>query len=160
MIERHFDSNVLIDCLSGAVPAIAAIYACDRRVISKIVEMEVMVGCKYHNAVPKRADGRTPDEHHPDFIGKLHAAEKATLSWITSTFTVLSIDDATAACSVLIRKQTHKSLPDTVIHATALMAGKPLMTRNVSDFPVLNTQPAGCVDLIVIDPYANGVTGT
>lgn len=160
MIERHFDSNVLIDCLSGAVQAIAAIYACDRRVISKIVQMEVMVGCKYHNAVPKRADGRTPDEHHPDFIGKLHAAEDATLSWISSAFTVLPIDDATADCSVLVRKQTRKSLPDTVIYATALIAGKPLMTRNISDFPMLNTQPAGCDALIVIDPYASNVTGT
>ena len=155
MTTRHFDSNVLIDYQAGIPEAIAAIDACDRPVISKIVHIEVMVGCKYDKTVPKLVDGRTPDEKDVNFSTLVAAAEARTLAWISSTFTVLPISDAIADFSVQVRKQTNQALPDTIVHATAMMAGKNIITRNVSDFPALMLPPAGYRNILVISPYGN-----
>lgn len=156
MSVRQFDTNILIGYLSGHSEAIAAVDACDYAVISKIVQMEIMVGCKYDSSVPKDANNH-PDPAHPNFAKALTAAEAKTCAWMAATFSVLSIDDATADFSVLVRKQTSKHLADTVIHATAIMAGHPIVTRNVSDFPPLASPPAGYGNVAVINPYGAGI---
>jgi predicted nucleic acid-binding protein len=156
MIRRSFDTNILIYYLDGVPEAVAAIKAADACLISKIVEMEVMVGCKYRKTVPQKPNkanpGQTiPDDSHPAYAAQLLQTEISTRAWIKATFTVLPIDDATADFSVVVRKHTKADLPDTVIHATAMMHGIPIVTRNVSDFPALKT-PAPYLNVSVMNP--------
>jgi len=146
MSHLVFDTNILIDYLGGNVDALAAIDGCDHPVISKIVYMEMMVGCRnsalVRNALPAEYDNA------------LTAAESMTRQWIASTFQVLPIDEVTADFSIEVRKQTHRKLPDTVIHAAAILNGWDIVTRNPDDFPRLGNVPVGYRNVKVIVPYA------
>jgi predicted nucleic acid-binding protein len=99
--------------------------------------MEVMVGCKNDNSIPKDPQTNKPDESHPEYASRLAAAEACALTLITSKFTVLAMDDITADLSVEVRKRTNKHLPDTVIHAPAILHAESIVTRNVTDFPTI-----------------------
>jgi predicted nucleic acid-binding protein len=109
MTHLVFDTNILIDYLGGNLDALAVIDGCDHPVISKIVYMEVMVGCR-HSALVRNA--------------------------------------------LPVRKQTHRKLPDTVIHATAILNGWDIVTRNPDDFPQLTQISGGYQNVKVIVPYA------
>lgn len=146
MNHAIFDSNILIDYLGGNLDALSAIDACDHPAISKIVYMEVMVGCK-HAAMVRMAT-------QEDYDDALVIAEKITRRWINNTFIVLPIDDPTAELAIEVRKQARSRLPDSVIHATALLNGWDLVTRDPKDFPTLASLPDGCKNIGVIVPYA------
>jgi hypothetical protein len=106
-----FDTNVLIDHLSGVPAAAAAILAHPDRYISRITWIEVMVGAN--------RPGQTPER----------------LRAFLSGFGVIELDSAISEASVAIR-QTHKvKLPDAVVYATARSRGLPLLTLNTNDFP-------------------------
>jgi predicted nucleic acid-binding protein len=140
-----FDTNILIDYLSGNLDALAIIDSCAHPVISKITYMEVMVGCHYaalvRTALPENYDNA------------LAQAEKMTRQWLHSTFNVMSIDDLTADLSIEVRKQTGKKLPDTIIHASAILNGWDIVTRNPTDFPLLQRIPVGYKNVKTIVPY-------
>lgn len=148
MSHLVFDTNILIDYLGGNLAALAVIDSCDHPAISKIVYMEVMVGCR-HSALVSNA---LPD----DYGSALAAAEEMTRRWISSTFQILPIDDMVADFSIELRKQTHRKLPDTVIHATAMLNGWAIVTRNPDDFPQLAQVPTGYQNVKVIVPYTLG----
>jgi predicted nucleic acid-binding protein len=139
-----FDTNILIDYLRGNFDALAVIDACPHPVISKITYMEVMVGCR-HSISGAEAD---------DFDNALATIEDKTRHWIQSTFSVMPIDDLVADFSIDVRKQTHKKLPDTVIHATAILNGWNIVTRNPADFTPLAKVPTGHQNITAIVPYA------
>jgi predicted nucleic acid-binding protein len=138
-----FDTNILIDYLRGNFDALVVIDSCPHPVISKITYMEVMVGCKYS------ITGAEPG----DYESTLAAVEGVTRQWMYSTFRIMPIDDQTADFSIEVRKQTHKKLPDTVIHASAILNGWDIVTRNPLDFPSLIKVPAGYQNIRVIVPY-------
>jgi len=140
-----FDSNILIDYLGGNTDALVAIDACDNPVISKIVYMEVMVGCRHSSMVRAALPA--------DYESALATVESLTRNWINSTFSILPIDDRIADLSIEVRKQTNKKLPDTVIHATGLLNGWNIVTRNPDDFPPPAELPAGFHNIEVIVPY-------
>lgn len=140
-----FDSNILIDYLGGDTDALAVIDACDNPVISKIVYMEVMVGCK-HSMILRTAQ-------REDYESTLAAVESMTRNWINSTFQVMPLDDRIADLSIEVRKRTNKKLPDTIIHATALLNGWKIVTRNPADFPAMASAPAGYQNVEIIVPY-------
>ena len=141
-----FDTNILIDYLSGQIEALSIIDGCANPVISKIVYMEVMVGCKLSALVRAALP--------VDYERTLAAVENMTRAWINSTFKVLPIDEETADLSIEVRKQTKKKLPDTVIHATAILNGWPIVTRNPRDFPPMAHVPVGYSNVEVIVPYS------
>ncbi len=141
-----FDTNILIDYLSGYIEALSIIDGCANPVISKIVYMEVMVGCKYFAVV----GAALPEDYERTLV----SVEDMTRAWINSTFKVLPIDEETADFSIEVRKQTKKKLPDTVIHATAILNGWPIVTRNPSDFIPLAAVPVGYDNVEVIVPYS------
>lgn len=145
MNHAIFDSNILIDYLSGNLDALSVIDACAYPAISKIAYMEVMVGCK-HSAMVRMA---TPDNYDDALL----SAEKFTRLWISNTFVILPIDDPTAELAIEVRKQTRSRLPDSVTHATALLNGWDIVTRDPKDFASLAQLPSGYKNIGVIVPY-------
>ena len=146
MTHLVFDTNILIDYLSGHLEALSTIDDCANPVISKIVYMEVMVGCEY-SALVRAA---LPE----DYERTLASVENMIRAWINSTFKVLPIDEETADLSIEVRKQTKKKLPDTVIHATAMLNGWPIVSCNPRDFTPLAQVPVGYNNVDVILPYS------
>lgn len=140
-----FDTNILIDYLGGNLDALAVIDGCAHPAISKITYMEVMVGC--HHAASVRA------AFLDNYDSALAQAENMTRQWMHSTFNVMPIDDLTADFSIEVRKQTGKKLPDTIIHAGAILKGWDIVTRNPADFPLLQRVPAGYQNIKTIVPY-------
>lgn len=146
MSHLVFDTNILIDYLRGQLEALAVIDACAEPAISRITYMEVMVGC-HHSLLVRAARPENYDI-------TLAAVESMTRRWIHSTFSVMPIDDLTADLSIDVRKQTRKKLPDTVIHASAILNGLDIVTRNPTDFPPLQRVSAGYKNVNTIVPYA------
>jgi len=103
-----FDTNILIDHLSGIPAASAAILAHPERYISRITWIEAMAG--------STCTGQT----------------SAGLRTFLSGFGVIELDSAISEDSVTIR-QTHKvKLPDAIVYATARSRN---LTLNTKDFP-------------------------
>jgi predicted nucleic acid-binding protein len=68
----------------------------------------------------------------------------------------MPIDDLTADFSIEVRKQTGRKLPDTIIHASAILNGWDIVTRNPTDFIRLHRLPLGYHNVNVIVPYMVG----
>ncbi|MEO3388998.1 type II toxin-antitoxin system VapC family toxin [Mesorhizobium sp. CAU 1741] len=109
MVGALFDTNTLIDHLNGIPQARDELDRFDKRAISIITWMEVMVGASADLVEPTRLflDG----------------------------FEVIALDDAIANRAVALRRAHRIKLPDAVIWATAQTAGRLLVTRNTKDFP-------------------------
>jgi len=105
-----FDTNILIDCLSGVPAAKKEIDCYKDKAISIITWMEVMIG-----AAPEDV-----------------AATRAYLM----TFLNLPLTVAIADRAVILRKKRRFKLPDAIIMATADVEGRLFITRNTRDFPV------------------------
>jgi len=54
--------------------------------------------------------------------------------WLSQTFTVINLDQPISIKSVEIRKSRKIKLPDAIIHATALVSERLLVTKNTKDF--------------------------
>ena len=104
-----FDTNILIDYMSGVEAARKEIERYSNRAISVITWMEVMAGVL------------------PDHESKTRV--------FLSTFIQLSIPPAVAERAVLLRRQRKIKLPDAIILATAEVGDRLLVTRNTKDFP-------------------------
>ncbi len=109
MVKALFDTNILIDYLSGSSKAHQELGRFDDAAISVVTWIEVMVG-----AAPDVADGTRR------FLQR---------------FQVIAIDAAVAEAAVRLRRSHRIKLPDAVIWASATSEGRLLVTRNTRDFP-------------------------
>ena len=105
-----FDTNILIDNLSGKKPAKDELDRFPRARISIITWIEVMVGA--------RGD-----------------QEAARLREFLNGFETIPLDDAVAEKAVYLRQRYRLRLPDAVIWASAKTRDSLLITRNVRDYP-------------------------
>lgn len=106
-----FDTNILVDHLSGIQAASSTIMAHAERYISRITWIEVMVG--------SNRPGQTPTGLREFLTG----------------FRIIELDETISEESVIVRQSHRMKLPDAIIFASARHLGLPLMTRNTKDFP-------------------------
>jgi predicted nucleic acid-binding protein len=105
-----FDSNILIDALNGQPVAHAEIARVDRPWISRLTWIEVL----------SKERGGTLREIER-FLGG---------------FSIDEVDARIAAHAAAMRRERPSlKLPDAVIHATAQINNRILVTRNIKDFP-------------------------
>jgi predicted nucleic acid-binding protein len=109
-VSELFDTNILIDHLNGIAKATREIQRGDDPAISMITWIEVMTGAT------------SPDE-------------EKLLKVFLMNFECLPVSSAVAERAALIRRQKRLKMPDAIILATAEVAGRVLVTRNVKDFP-------------------------
>lgn len=103
-----FDTNILIDHLSGISAASAEIARFQDRAISIITWMEVMAGS--------------------------NAADESQIRAFLTGFGCLPISAAVAERAFVVRKERKLKLPDAIILATAVASDRLLITRNTRDF--------------------------
>ena len=108
MVGALFDTNILIDHLNAVPQARAEIERFERRAVSIITWMEVMVGASADLVEPTRR--------------------------FLEGFEVIALDDAIADRAVALRRAHRIKLPDAVIWATAQTTGRLFVTRNTKDF--------------------------
>jgi predicted nucleic acid-binding protein len=109
MVKALFDTNILIDYLSGLDAADRELSRYPDKAISTITWMEILVGAK-------------PEE------------EAALKTWLRM-FELIDLDHAIAERAVLIRREKRVRLPDAIIWATAQVHSLLLVSRNTKDFP-------------------------
>lgn len=103
-----FDTNILIDYLSGIPQARVELERYSRRAISIITWMEVMAGTTQEDEQPIRA--------------------------FLLTFSILPVTPEIAERAFDLRRQRKIKLPDAIILATAQVDDRLLITRNTRDF--------------------------
>src|ERR1035437_1814631 len=104
-----FDTNILIDHLSGIERAGAELRRYQDRAISIITWMEVMAGS--------------------------NSEDESRIRAFLTAFRCLPITPDVAERTFAVRKQHKLKLPDAIILATAEAADRLLITRNTRDFP-------------------------
>lgn len=105
-----FDSNILIDFLSGIPEARQELRRHRRRAISVITWIEVLAGAQ--------------DED-----------EDRRIRGLLARFTVRPLGEEVRDRAVYLRRTTRLKVPDAIIRATADELGWILVTRNTKDFP-------------------------
>ena len=109
-VTALFDTNILIDYLSGSQDARRAIERPHRRLISVVTWMEVLAGAK--------------DD-----------AEEDVIEMFLRDFSVIDVSRPIARAAVALRRSRRIRLPDAIIWATAQHQSALLVTRNTKDFP-------------------------
>ena len=109
-IEAVFDTNILIDFLTGRDEAQQEFDRYTRRGISIVTWMELQIG------------SRNDDEGD-------------VIDLFLREFRVIEISRQVARRAAEIRRRTRVRLPDAIIWATAQLESAPLVTRNRKDFP-------------------------
>ena len=110
-MSEVFDTNILIDHLNGITQATKEIQASTDPAISVITWIEVMCGAA-------------------------NKAQEAILRAFLTNFECLPLTNAIAERAAENRRVKRIKVPDAIILATAEVAGRTLVTRNVKDFPV------------------------
>jgi predicted nucleic acid-binding protein len=103
-----FDTNIVIDYLSGVQDAFNELSVYTDRAVSIGTWMEVMVGAKPDSEAQTRA--------------------------VLNMFVLLPLTADVAERAVFERRQSRMKLPDAIILATAHQTGRILITRNTKDF--------------------------
>ena len=103
-----FDTNIVIDLLTGRRDAAQLYQSCDRTVISRIVWMEVLIGAAEDDAEVR--------------------------AFLRRNFEVYPIDETLADTAIELRRSYRLKLPDALVWATALELSGVLYTRNTTDF--------------------------
>jgi predicted nucleic acid-binding protein len=109
-VKALFDTNILIDYLSGVEASKAELARYRERLISAITWMEILVGAH--------------DE-----------AEADVIEMFLRDFRVVDITRRVARDAVDIRRTRRIRLPDALIWASAHAESALLVTRNTKDFP-------------------------
>jgi predicted nucleic acid-binding protein len=109
-VSELFDTNILIDHLNGIKQATQEIKASTDPAICVISWIEVMTGAE-------------------------NKAQEAILRAFLASFQCLPVTNAVAERAAENRRMSKIKLPDAIILATAVAAGRTLVTRNVRDFP-------------------------
>jgi hypothetical protein len=104
-----FDTNILIDYLSGVPQARLEIERYPQRAISTITWMEVMAGTT--------------------------AKDEKQIRAFLLNFSVLPVIAEVAERAFVLRRQRKIKLPDAIIQASAQEEDRLLITRNTRDFP-------------------------
>jgi len=105
-----FDSNILIDALTGIEPAEREIQNFAKICISRITWIEVLTGASEQETVRALA--------------------------FLSYFTMVELDQAIARRAATLRSERKRlKVADAIILASAQHLGYPLVTRNTRDFP-------------------------
>ncbi len=107
-LKTVFDTNILIDYLSGYKEAEKEISLYKESAISIISWMEIWVG--------------------------VEKEEEQVVQSFLSSFTLLQVTEEIAEEAVLLRKKYKLRLPDAIIWASATHQGWTLVTRNTKDF--------------------------
>ena len=111
------DTNVMIDLVLGRLPAASASWL-DAQLAAQQVAISVITRI--------------------ELLGKTVPAPEFTfLQAFVQSVAVLPLDEPVTQQTIRLRQQHRMKLPDTIIAATALAHGLPLLTRNVSDFQTL-----------------------
>ncbi|MFN4272108.1 MAG: type II toxin-antitoxin system VapC family toxin [Aliihoeflea sp.] len=109
MVKALFDTNILIDFLNGIPQARTELSRYEKKAMSIVSWMEVMVGAE------------------PD-------VEAATRGFL-SGFDLIGVDEAIAERAVELRRQHRVRLPDAIIWASAETHAMLLVTRDVRHIP-------------------------
>ncbi len=104
-----FDTNILIDHLSGIDLAGAELRRYQDRAISIVTWMEVMAGS--------------------------NSEDESRIRAFLTAFRCLPITAGVAERAFAVRRERRVKLPDAIILATAEVADRLLVTRNTRDFP-------------------------
>jgi predicted nucleic acid-binding protein len=105
-----FDSNILIDALNGQPVAHAEIARVDRPWISRVTWIEV--------------------------LSKERGGTLRQIETFLGGFAIDEVDARIAGHAAAMRRERPSlKLPDAVIHATAQINNRILVTRNIKDFP-------------------------
>jgi predicted nucleic acid-binding protein len=108
--EAAFDSNILIDSLNGDRRARLELMRTERRWISRVAWIEVM--------------------------SKVRPEEESAFERFFADFRIEEVSPTIARRAAALRYERPRlKLPDAIIHATALLGGRVLVTRNTRDFP-------------------------
>lgn len=105
-----FDTNILIDYLSGIAKARTEFRRHRDRAISIITWMEVMAGTT--------------------------SSEESQVRAFLTVLRCIPITAEVADRAFVLRRETKLKLPDAIIKATAETEGRLLITRNTRDFPL------------------------
>jgi predicted nucleic acid-binding protein len=108
-VKAVFDSNILIDYLNGERKAVTEISRYQKRLISRITWMEVLIGAQ------------------------TEVAKDAAFSCF-QLFNVAEVTEEVALRAIEIRSQHRLKLPDAIILGTARTYRCLLVTRNTVDF--------------------------
>ncbi len=111
MRDALFDTNILVDALSGAAAARAELQRVRRPWITRVTWVEVMAGA------PEAAASGTEA-----FLGR---------------FSISELTDEIARRAAVIQRDRRLKLPDAILWATAQVSGRILVTRNIKDFPAV-----------------------
>lgn len=109
-MKALFDTNILIDYLSGVDAARAEVERHSHRLVSIVTWMEVLAG-------PRNAD------------------EEEVIEMFLRDFRVVELTRPVARRAIEIRRAHRIRLPDAVIWASARTESALLVTRNTRDFP-------------------------
>ena len=110
MSGYSFDSNILIDALNGQPVAHAEIARVDRPWISRVTWIEV--------------------------LSKERGGTLVQIERFLNGFGIDEVDSKIAAYAAAMRRDRSRlKLADAVIHATAQINNRILVTRNIKDFP-------------------------
>lgn len=109
-MSELFDTNTLIDHLNGIAKATRELKRSGHPAISMITWIEVMTGAS-------------------------SPTEEAVLRSFLLNFECLPVSIAVAERAAVVRRQMKVKMLDAIILATAEVAGRELVTRNVKDFP-------------------------
>ncbi len=110
MTSFLYDTNILIDHLSGIPKATRELQRTSDPAISMITWIEVMTGAS------------SPEE-------------EAVLRSFLLNFECLPVSSAVAERAAVVRRKMRIEMTDAIVLATAEVSGRVLATRNVKDFP-------------------------
>jgi predicted nucleic acid-binding protein len=108
MVRALFDTNILIDYLTGVAKAEKELSRYRHKAISAITWMVVLAGAAAHEEADIRA-------------------------WLRS-FEMLGINGPIAERAVVLRRERRIRLPDAIVWATAQVHSLLLVSRNTKDF--------------------------
>lgn len=108
-MKALFDTNILVDYLSGVKEAKKELSLYETRLVSVITQIEVLVG----------VEGKDQENIVRSFL---------------STFELVELTSEIAERAVRVRKDFRMKVPDAIIYATAKEENCLVVTRNVKDF--------------------------
>jgi predicted nucleic acid-binding protein len=108
MVKALFDTNILIDYLSGIAAAKKELERFPDKAISLITWIEVMVGANHET--------------------------ESVLRGFLNDFICLPIDNLVGEAAVALRRNYKIKLPDAIVWATAQQHNRILITRDIKDF--------------------------
>jgi len=109
-MKALFDTNILIDYLSGVLAARDELARYSDRLVSLVTWMEVLAGAR-------------------------SAQEEDVIELFLGEFIVVEVTRRIARDAVAIRRARRLKLPDALIWATAVAESALLVTRNSKNFP-------------------------